>query len=113
MSTNKCQTSLFIRAGGRWIDGEFRGIQPPGRRDELSAKWGKAQLDELLDEMNRHEFVLRFTLSHPACHTTIVGTADLDHLQANVGTAKAGPLTSAVYEQVKERLAQIGEEAED
>ena len=63
--------------------------------------------------MNRYEFVLRFTLSHPACHTTIVGTADLDHLQANVVTAKAGPLPSAVYEQAKERLAQVGEEPEE
>ena len=57
--------------------------------------------------------MLRFTLAHPDCHTTIVGTADLDHLKANVATAITGPLPNATYEQAKERLAQIGEEPED
>ena len=77
------------------------------------AKWDRAGLNVLLGDMNRYEFVLRFTLSHPSCHTTIVGTADLDHLQANVAAAKAGALPTDVYEQAKERLAEIGEEPED
>ncbi len=93
----------------------IRGGIARGRhaKEERSTTWDKAQLDELLDGMNRYEFVLRFTLSHPACHTTIVGTAEGDHLEANVATAKAGPLPSPVYEQAKERLAQIGEEPEE
>ncbi len=75
-------------------------------------KWDRAGLNELMGDMNRYEFVLRFTLSHPSCHTTIVGTADLDHLQANVAAAKAGALPTDVYEQAKERLTEIGEEPE-
>ena len=59
--------------------------------------------------MNRYEFVLRYTLSHPACHTTIVGTSDLNHLNANVSAAKAGSLPSDIYEQAKERMSGIGE----
>ena len=80
---------------------------------ERWAKWDQARLDGLLDGMSRFEFVLRFTLAHPACHTTIVGTGNPDHLQANVVAAKAGPLPPDVYEQAKERLDQIGEEPEE
>lgn len=92
----------------------IRGGIGKGRRsnEERNAAWEKARLDELLGDMNRHEFVLRFTLTHPACHTTIVGTADLEHLEANVAAALAGPLPMAVYEEAKERLTQIGEAPE-
>ena len=92
----------------------IRGGIAKGHREsgERWAKWDRAKLDDLLVEMNRYEFVLRFTLTHPQCHTTIVGTGDLNHLQANVATAKAGPLLPDVYEQIKDRLAQIGEAPE-
>ena len=54
---------------------------------ERWAKWDGAQLTDLLDGMSRYEFVLRFTLTHPACHTTIVGTADPEHLKSNTAAA--------------------------
>ena len=81
--------------------------------EERWGKWDKAGLEELSADMNRYEFVLRFTLTHPACHTTIVGTADLDHLKANAATAQAGALSADTYEQAKERLTKIGEEPEE
>ena len=89
-----------------------RGGIAHGRRgsEERWAKWDRAQLDEIAEGMDRYEFVLRFTLTHPACHTTIVGTTDLDHLQANVDAAKAGPLPADVYNRAKSQLADIGEE---
>ena len=93
----------------------IRGGIAKGHREggERWTKWDQAQLNDLLDDMNRYEFVLRFTLTHPACHTTIVGTADLDHLRSNVAAVKAGLLPPDVYEQAKQRLAQIGEEPTD
>jgi aryl-alcohol dehydrogenase-like predicted oxidoreductase len=72
-------------------------------------KWDDAGLDELLDGMNRYEFMLRFTLTHPACHTAITGTVNPDHLAANVAAAKAGPLPAGVYEEATRRLAAVGE----
>ena len=72
--------------------------------------WERAKLDELAGAMSRYEFVLRFTLSHLACHTTIVGTTEPNHLRANVSAAQAGPLPGAVYDEAKERLATAGEE---
>ena len=63
--------------------------------------------------MNRYEFVLRYTLTHPSCNTTIVGTADIEHLRSNIATAKKGPLPAQVYAEAKERLDGIGETPEE
>ena len=95
------------RGAGSIIRG---GIAQGGRgKEERWASWDGAELDAVADGMSRYEFVLRFTLSHAACHTTIVGTTELAHLQANVDAAKAGPLPSEVYQEAKERLARSGE----
>ena len=67
------------------------------RRD----RWEAADLDDLLDGATRSEFTLRFTLSHPEMHTTIVGTANPDHLAANVAAAAKGALPDDVYEEAK------------
>ena len=71
------------------------------RRD----RWEEADLDDLLDGMTRMEFMLRFTLSHPDMHTTIVGTANLQHLANNVAVARKDALTPDVYVAAKQRLA--------
>ncbi len=66
--------------------------------------WEQARLDALIDGMSRMEFMLRFTLSHPDLHTTIVGTANLDHLAANCAVARLGPLPEDLYAEAKLRL---------
>jgi aryl-alcohol dehydrogenase-like predicted oxidoreductase len=71
-------------------------------------RWADAGLDSLLDGMDRMSFVLRFTLSHPDLHTTIVGTSNADHFRANVAAAEQGPLSPDLYEQAKERLTAAG-----
>jgi aryl-alcohol dehydrogenase-like predicted oxidoreductase len=80
---------------------EFWRPMVEARRD----RWADADLDDLLDGMTRMEFMLRFTLSHPDLHTTIVGTANLEHLADNVAAARRGPLPADVYETAKSRLA--------
>jgi aryl-alcohol dehydrogenase-like predicted oxidoreductase len=71
-------------------------------------RWADADLDSLLDGMDRMAFVLRFTLSHPDLHTTIVGTSNADHFRANVAAAEQGPISADLYEQAKERLTAAG-----
>ena len=65
---------------------------------------GRGQvLDEVCpDGMSRAELILRFTLSHPHCHTTIVGTCNDDHLLENLASAGRGPLPTAVCEEVQQ-----------
>ena len=89
----------------------IRGGIAKGHRNsgDRLAKWDQAKLDDCLDGMDRHEFALRFTLSHPACHTTIVGSSDIDHIRSNIASAMKGPLSSDIYACAKERMAQMGE----
>ncbi len=74
----------------------------------LKDRWEQAKLDELLDGTTRIEFTLRFTLSHPGLHTTIVGTKNLEHLRENLRIAAKGPLPPGVVAEAKRRLAAAG-----
>jgi aryl-alcohol dehydrogenase-like predicted oxidoreductase len=71
---------------------------------EGQARWDAADLEGLLDGISRMEFVLRFTLSHPGLSTTIVGTANPDHLRANLAMAGRGPLPGDLYAEALRRL---------
>jgi aryl-alcohol dehydrogenase-like predicted oxidoreductase len=73
------------------------------------AKFEEARLDELRAAgESRTAFLLRFTLSHPAMHTTIVGTLHPEHLAENIAAAQAGPLPADVYAEAKRRLTATG-----
>lgn len=58
---------------------------------------------EVLDGLSRHEFILRFTLSHPAMSSVIVGTSNAEHLRGNVAIASRGPLPHDVYAEARRR----------
>ncbi|MQY30623.1 aldo/keto reductase [Nocardia aurantia] len=79
-------------------------LSPSASGPSALDRWQAARLDELLDGMSRHEFVLRFTISHPDVASTIVGTANLEHLRANVATVTRGPLPADVYAEARKRL---------
>lgn len=77
-------------------------------RPALNDVWAQARLEELLPPgMNRAELILRCTLSHPDCHTTIVGTANPNHLRENLESAARGPLPADLVQEVGRRVAQI------
>lgn len=69
------------------------------------ARFEKAGLDELRAEgETRTAFLLRFTITHPHCHTTIVGTKSHEHLRENIEVVARGPLPDDVYAEAKKRL---------
>ncbi len=73
------------------------------------AGFEKAKLDELrAPGESRTAFLLRFTLSHPHCDTTIVGTMHPEHLQENLTVAAQGGLPTDVYAEAKTRLTAAG-----
>jgi aryl-alcohol dehydrogenase-like predicted oxidoreductase len=72
--------------------------------ETMRGLWERARLDELLDGMDRIGFMLRFTLSLPELSTTIVGTASLEHLRANLRAAACGPLPADTLAEVRRRL---------
>ncbi len=94
---------IIIR-GGIAHGGPDAEIQRPALNDV----WTRAGLDDVLPEgMSRAELILRYTLSHPDCHTTIVGTCNRDHLEENLAAAAAGPLDGALLEEIRGRVAAV------
>jgi aryl-alcohol dehydrogenase-like predicted oxidoreductase len=85
-----------------WKQGPLGLPEGEGRR-----RWESSDLDDLLGDMSRLEFVLRFTLSHPGLSSTIVGTSSLEHLRSNLAFAEKGPLPADVYTKVKEHLGPV------
>jgi aryl-alcohol dehydrogenase-like predicted oxidoreductase len=78
------------------------------QRPTLNDVWTQAKLDEVLPPgMKRAELILRYTLSHPHCHTTIVGTCNQTHLLENVAAASRGPLPAEIYDEVRARVAGV------
>ena len=101
---------IIIRGGvARGVPDDWEGrINYMVPTETMRNWWDDAKLDELLDGMSRIDFLLRFTLSHPALDTTIVGTANLDHFRANVAAAVQGPLPDDVVAETKRRLDAVG-----
>jgi aryl-alcohol dehydrogenase-like predicted oxidoreductase len=103
---------VLVRGGvGRGTASEDKNwsVEPLSGADGAAQDiWQAARLDELLDGIDRHEFVLRFTLGHPALSTTIVGTSKVAHLQRNVEMAARGPLPADVHAEAVRRLDAAG-----
>lgn len=95
----------IILRGGIAQGGPEAEIQRPALNDI----WKQARLDEILpDGMKPSELILRYTLAHPYCHTTIVGTCNAEHLAENVAAVAKGPLPADLVEQVASRVAAMG-----
>jgi len=78
------------------------------QRPSLNDTWTRAKLDEVLPNgMSRAELILRHTISHPHCNTTIVGTCNPAHLAENLAAVANGPLPSDLYEQIIARVAAL------
>lgn len=76
------------------------------QRPALNDLWNQAKLDEVLPAgVSRAELILRYTLTHPHCHTTIVGTCNTDHLAENLKAASTGPLPEALFTEIRQRVA--------
>lgn len=94
---------IIIR-GGIAQGGPDAEIQRPALND----CWTRAKLDDVLPPgMNRAELILRYTLAHPHCHTTIVGTCHPGHLAENIAAATSGPLPVQLYEEIRSRVAAL------
>ena len=102
---------VLVRGGaarGTAAEDKDWSVQPIGLREEAARdRWEAADLDPLLDGMSRHEFILRFTLSHPALSSTIVGTSNPDHLRSNIEIAQRGPLPDDLYAEARRRLTAV------
>jgi len=72
-------------------------------------RWADAKLDELLEEgETRNDFLIRYTITHPAITAGVCGTRGTEHLIQNVRAASRGPLSDEIYAEAKRRLNGVG-----
>jgi len=80
------------------------------QRPALNDVWSQAKLDQHIPKgMSRAELILRYTQSHPHCHTTVVGTCDQQHLAENVTASRLGPLPEPIYREITSRTQPVPE----
>jgi len=101
---------IIVRGGvARGVPDDWEGrINYMVPTEVMRDRWDGADLDDLVGDMGRTTFLLRFTLSHPGLDTTIVGTSNVDHLRANLEAAAQGPLPADVVAETKRRLDAVG-----
>ncbi len=103
-TTSKAGAGTIIRGGV--------ALGKPGAGLGTSERWQAYEKAGLADLQQADEsetsFILRYTLTHPDVHTTIVGTTNPKHLAENVQALLAGPLSPDVYAEAKQRLDRIG-----
>jgi aryl-alcohol dehydrogenase-like predicted oxidoreductase len=87
---------VLVRGGsGRGVaSGDERAIT---KNPKLAQAWTASGMDGLLEGMPAMEFMLRFSLSHPGVSSVLVGTANPEHLDANVDAIVKGPLPHDLY----------------
>jgi aryl-alcohol dehydrogenase-like predicted oxidoreductase len=80
---------------------------PDREGSPYSEAWQKAKMDEVVGDMEPLAFLLRYVYSNPDCHTTIVGTLSVEHLEDNIRALLKGPLPPEVYEEASRRARTI------
>jgi aryl-alcohol dehydrogenase-like predicted oxidoreductase len=71
-----------------------------------SAMWERAQkilAPEVVGDLSRVEVALRWLLGDTNVHTAIVGTTNIDHLEANFAAVERGRLPDAMLAEIRSR----------
>lgn len=77
--------------------------------DIYDERYEVARLGELCEEgEGKHDFLIRFALSHPGVACSLIGTKDINHIRSNIVTARKGALAPDVYQEAKRRLNFVG-----
>lgn len=113
-----CMTRLSENVIQKAYDDYGTGIVARGllkRYDATyDARWEASGLQDILEEgETRNDFLIRYTLTHPAITAGVCGTRGTEHLVQNVRAALRGPLSADVYEEAKRRLNYVGAVAGD
>jgi aryl-alcohol dehydrogenase-like predicted oxidoreductase len=79
----------------------------PRPNDSSAVLWDRAQTilaSEVVGDLPRASVALRWLLRDPDVHTAIVGTTNIDHLEANVSAAEAGGLPEETLAEIRRRF---------
>jgi aryl-alcohol dehydrogenase-like predicted oxidoreductase len=94
---------------GRGAPAKAWATRPIGTADgEVQQLWQRAKLDDLLGDMSRIEFMIRFVMANDNIDVALVATTDDAHLAADVGYAARGPLDAELFGVACQRLTAAG-----
>ena len=94
---------------GRGAPAKNWATRPIGTADgEVRDIWQRAGLDDLIGDMARIEFMIRFAMTNRDIDVALVATSDPAHLAADIAWASKGPLDAVLYEAARTRLAAAG-----
>jgi aryl-alcohol dehydrogenase-like predicted oxidoreductase len=106
---NKGKAIVARGVTGRGAPSKGWATRPIGTaQGEVQALWEKAGLDDLIEDMEPIEFMIRFALTNPDLSVALVATTNLAHLKANIASAAKGPLPPQLYNTVCARLNAAG-----
>ena len=78
-------------------------------RDWYNEKFDETGIRELFEAgETKHQFLLRYALTHPSLSGVVIGTKDPAHLLANCQAAENGKLSVEVYEEAKRCFDRAG-----
>jgi len=80
------------------------GPRVEGARSFIVSLWERAGLDEVLGDLSPGELLIRCAISHPDCHTNVIGSTSPEHIRENVAAARKGPLPEALLEEITGRV---------
>lgn len=105
-ASENAMTEAANRGKGMIIRGVVRRIDPYESLDDFVTQ---TRLSDLYPRSeNAAQFLLRYAITHPALHTTIIGTKSLEHLAENIAAVEAGPLPSDIMATAQARLDAAG-----
>jgi len=79
----------------------------PRPTDSSADLWDRAQMilaPECVGHLSRVDVALRWLLYNPNVHTAIVGTTNIDHLEANVSFAESSGLGEEMLTEIRQRF---------
>ncbi len=98
--------TVASRGMGTIIRGATRRVDPWNGLEDACERIGLNDLRQ--PNESAAQFLLRFVISHPDVHTTIVGTQRMEHLAENVKAVTDGPLPKDTLVEAKRRLVEAG-----
>jgi aryl-alcohol dehydrogenase-like predicted oxidoreductase len=84
-----------------WPEGDWRNSYFVPENLNASVERAEALKAVLPEGMTLPEMALRFIVSNPAVSTTIPGMRKLEHVEANIAAANAGPLPPELIERLR------------
>lgn len=70
-----------------------------------NARYEASRISELFEENeSKHDFLIRYALSHPAISSLVIGTKNIEHMLDDIKAVEKGKLSDEVYAEAKRRL---------